>query len=123
MKICSRRFNTYLALLLLAGAFCGCQSGKSSRKHPLSTFRLYQEMKADPLGRTEEVSVFRDHPVTMTIEKAPFLTEANIQSAKVVNDLGGFALSVQFDRQGSWLLEQYTSASRGKHILVFSQFV
>ncbi|MGH7969841.1 MAG: SecDF P1 head subdomain-containing protein, partial [Limisphaerales bacterium] len=96
---------------------------KSSRKHPLSTFRLYQEMKSDPMGRTEDVSVFRDHPITMTIDKAPFLTEANIEHAQVINDLGGFALSIQFDHQGSWLLEQYTSANRGKHILVFSQFV
>jgi hypothetical protein len=123
MKICGQGFNIYLAALLVLGTFCGCQSEKSKRKHPVSTFRLYQEMKPDPLGRTEEASLFRDHPVKLSVDKTPFLTEANVQEAKLLDALGGFALSVQFDRQGSWLLEQYTAASRGKHVVIFSQFV
>jgi hypothetical protein len=123
MKICRDRFNIYLAVVLLAGFFCGCASEKASSKHPLTTFRLYQEMKPDPLGGTEEALFLRDRPVKFTVSKEPFLSEAMVKEAKVIDDLGGFALSIQMDRQGSWLLEQYTAASKGKHILVFSQFV
>jgi preprotein translocase subunit SecD len=78
-------------------------------------------MHRDPLGRSETAEVYRDSPIRFTIDKNPFLTEANVKSAKVIDVTGGFALEIEFDRQGSWLLEQYTS-NRGKHILVASQF-
>ncbi len=113
----------YLAMFVTLGLICGCQSEKSSRKHPLSTFRMHQEMKQDPMGNAEVASVFREHPVMMTVARAPFLTEANVQGARVIDALGGFALSVQFDREGSWLLEQFTAANRGRHLVIFSQFV
>jgi preprotein translocase subunit SecD len=41
----------------------------------------------------------------------------------VVDDpLGGFEFTIQFDRQGTRLLEQYSTASKGKRIAVFSYF-
>jgi len=120
------RFNTYFAIAVSLGLCCGCQTDhtqKSKDKKPLSTVRLHQEMHADPMGRTEEALVFREQPVKLIVNKDPFLTEANVKEAKVVDTPGGFALSIQFDRQGSWLLEEYTAASKGKHIAVYSQFM
>jgi len=61
--------------------------------------------------------------VSVTVEKSPFLTEGEVSEAKVVEVMGGFTLRVQFDRQGTWLLEQYSSANRGKRFAIFSQFV
>jgi preprotein translocase subunit SecD len=58
----------------------------------------------------------------VNIEKKPFLTEYQVEEAKVVDTLGGFLLSVKFERQGAWLLEQYSSASHGKRFAVFTQF-
>jgi hypothetical protein len=117
------RFNIYLVLALSLGLFCGCQSEKSKSKKPLSTLRLHQEMKPDPMGRSEEALIFRAQPVKLIVNKEPFLTEANVRQAKVVDTPGGFALSIQFDQQGSWLLEEYTAASKGKHIAIYSQFM
>lgn len=117
------RFNIYFVVALSLAIFCGCQTAKSKSKKPLSTFRLHQEMNRDPMGRSEEISVFRAEPVKLIVSKAPFLTEANVKEAKVVDTPGGFALSIQFDHEGAWLLEQYTAATRGKHIAVFSQFM
>ena len=125
MKIRVGRFNLYLILLLAMGLLVGCKSPeskeKSKEKKLLSTLRLHREMPPDPLGRTEKVEVDRQNPVQFTIDKEPFLTEANVKAAKVIDVEGGFALQIQFDRQGSWLLEQYTARPH-KHILVFSQF-
>lgn len=121
MKICAGRFNLYLALLLFLGLVLGCQSPKSKDKKVLSTLRLHQEMRPDPLGRTEKVKVYRDSPIEFTVDKVPFLTEADVKEAKVIDVTGGFALQIQFDRQGSWLLEQYT-AQPSRHILVNCQF-
>jgi len=118
------RFNIYLATVVAVALFCGCQtSEKSKEKKPLSTLRLHQEMHAGPMGRTEEAMVFREQPVKIIVNKDPFLTEGNVKLAKVVDTPGGFALSIQFDRQGSWLLEEYTAAMKGKHIAVYSQFM
>jgi len=122
MKICWSRFNLYLCLALVLGMAVGCKTDSGKRKKVLATLRLHQEVSPDATGRSEMVTVHQDPPIQMNIEKKTFLTEANIKSAKVVEVLGGFVIHVQYDKEGSWLLEQYTSACRGRHIAVFSQF-
>jgi preprotein translocase subunit SecD len=126
MLIRRNGFNLYLVIALMVGLAAGCRSpegkAKSKEKKLLSTFRLHLETKTDPMGRTETAEVYRDNPVKFTIDKAPFLTEGSVKEATVTEVPGGFALQIQFDRQRSWLLEQYTSANRTKHLLIFSQF-
>ena len=120
-------FNLYLFLALAVGLSTGCRSPeshtKSVEKKVLSTLRVHLEARPDPMGRTETADVYRDSPTRFTIEKAPFLTEANVKEAKVTDVTGGFALQIQLDRQGSWLLEQYTSGNPHKHLVIASQFV
>src|SRR5690242_18742748 len=123
MKKRWRPFNIYLAVATSLVLFCGCQTEKSKEKKPLSTLHLHQEMHADPMSRTEEAMIFRAQPIKIIVNKDPFLTEGNVKQAKVVDTPGGFALSIEFDRQGAWLLEQYTAAMKGKHIAVYSQFM
>jgi hypothetical protein len=123
MKIHWNRFNIYL-LLALAGVLTGgCHTEKGQQKKQVSTLHLHQEMNPDPTGRTEQVPIYREHPIMITVAKEPFLTEVNIKDAKVIDVVGGFALRVEFDRQGNWLLQQYTAASRGRRIAIFCQFV
>ncbi len=122
MMIYGIRFNLYLSFLLALGTVTGCKSAEHKEKKLLSTLRLHQEINPDPIGRSEDVKVYRESPVHFTVDKVPFLTEANVKEAKVIDVTGGFALQIQFDRQGSWLLEQYT-AKPSKHLVVFSQFV
>jgi preprotein translocase subunit SecD len=123
MRIRINGFNLYLTLSLAAALLVGCKTAHRKENKILSTLRLHLEARPDPLGRTESAKVYRERPVLFTIDKAPFLTEASVKSAKVIDVIGGFAIEIQFDRQGSWLLEQYTSANRTKHIIVASQFV
>ena len=122
MKFRWAGFNIYLATALGLLLLCGCKSAKTNSKG-LATLRVHAEMLGDAAGRTTKVQVFRAQPFFVTIEKTPFLTEAFVKHASVADTMGGFALQVQFERQGTWLLEQYSSALRGKHIVIFSQFV
>jgi hypothetical protein len=127
MLIRSNVFNLYLIGVLALGAV-GCKALKppSPEEKLLSTLRLHLETKAnplDPMVHTDTAEVYRHSPITFTIDRVPFLTEGNVKEAKVVDVTGGFALEIQFDEQGTWLLEEYTSANRGKHILISSQFV
>lgn len=114
-------FNIYLLVALSAVLACGCQTHKKEEK-PLATLRLHLEASGDATDQTVAAPVYRANPVLVTVEKEPFLTEANVAGAKVVNVMGGFDLQVQFDRQGTWLLENYSASNPGRHFAIFSQF-
>ncbi len=120
MIIGGKRFNTIL--LLPVALLCGCQSPQSKRHSGVSTLRLHLEVNRDGTERNEVVLISRSAPVMVNVQKSPFLTEASVTEAKVVEVIGGFALRIRFDRQGSWLLEQYSTANSGKHFAIFSQF-
>ncbi len=122
MIIQQRRFNIYLMLALVLGLCCGCSSEAGKRKKRVATLRIHAEMNPDAMGRTERVQVYRAQPFWMTVGKEPFLTEQLVKQAKVVDVLGGYALQIQFDRQGTWLLENYTAGLRGKHLGIFTQW-
>jgi preprotein translocase subunit SecD len=123
MIIGSKRFNLYLIAGLALVMACGCRTEAGKRKQQVSTLRLHLETNPDGSDRVETVPVFRAQPFQVTIEKAPFLTEANILDAKVINTVGGFSISIKYDRQGAWLLDQYTTANRGKHFVILCQWV
>jgi preprotein translocase subunit SecD len=114
-----RRFNTILAAILLAGVALGCQTTK---KKAASVLRMHLEMNPDGTERTTSVPIGRDKFFYLNIEKAPFLDEGHIQQAAVVEDVGGFQVSLQMDKRGTLLLEQYTTANKGRRIAIHAVF-
>src|ERR1043166_162307 len=114
------RFNLYLLGLTLAVS-SGCHAGKSNLKDP-AVLRLYLEVNADGTESNEPVLIGRQQPFTLNVEKKAFLTEANIEKASVLDTLGGFSIALRFDKEGTWLLEQYTTANKGKHIAIAAEF-
>jgi preprotein translocase subunit SecD len=122
MMIRCRRFNIYLLVLVALGVVCGCKTQEKPQKKVLASLRLHQEINRDPSGRSEDITVGRDHPVNLVVAKDYHVSEVYVKAAKVVDAMGGFALRVDFDREGSWLLEQLTSANKSRRIAIFSQF-
>lgn len=120
MKTQWQRFNLYLLAALAAVSVCGCKS--LHHKKQLSVFRMHIEVNADSSNRTEAVPVYRAAPFMVTIDKSAFLDESRIVEAKVIDVVGGFDISIKFDRQGSWLLTSYSTANRGRHFAIFSQW-
>ena len=126
------RFNTYLllgAILWIAGVGLGCKSGKDGGKDKKAyskkdeaSLRLHLEVNADGSDRNEPVAIGREQPFRVNVEKKAFLTEFQIEKASVVDTIGGFSISVQFNKEGTWLLEQYTTASKGKRIAIAAEF-
>ena len=119
MKAWTRRFNIYLSVDMVFVLVNGCKTDEKDKQ--LSTLRVHIEAGnvGDPsLLRT--ITMVRSNPVLITIARDPVLTEANVLAAKVVDNQGGFAIEVQFDENGSWLLEQYSSANPGRHFVIFS---
>ncbi len=120
MAVWTRRFNPYLALAAALALLCGCQTHR--QKGPLGALRVYIQVNPDSLGTSQTISVLRSDPVLVTIARDPILTEANIVTAKVTDTPGGFAIEIQFDGNGTWLLEQYSAANPGGHFAVFGQW-
>ena len=119
MKVLARQFNIYLALAVLLGLACGCQTG---RKTSTAALRVHIEVSPDLTGASQNISVLRSNPVLVTIKREPILSEANIVSARAFNAMGGFALEFKFDENGTWLLEQYSAANPGAHFVIFGQW-
>ena len=119
MKVLARQFNIYLALAVLLGLGCGCQTGG---KTLTAALRMHIETSPGPTGTSPQISVVRSDPVLVTIRRDPILTEANILQAKVINAQGGFALELKFDGTGTWLLEQYSASNPGNHFAIWAQW-
>ena len=128
------RFNIYL-WLVIASLAAGCAT---SSKTPEEIAHDKEEKEKDKLvgtvrvhvqvpaggdeAFTTEAEVIRDSPIKVPVARNPFLTEASLSEAKVIDAQGGFKIQLQFDQHGSMLLEQYTSLNPGKRFAIFCTF-
>lgn len=127
MMIRVLRFNTYLLLALALVLGTGCKSGKKKdpnhyTKKDEASLRLHLETNPDGSENNGAITVGRSNPFDLNVEKRPFLTEFQIEKAAVVDVLGGFSISVQFNKQGTFLLEQYTTGNKGKRMAIAAEF-
>jgi preprotein translocase subunit SecD len=124
MKIRCLRFNLYLCVVLplVAALAAGCQTEARKRKHQPGKLSIHIETHADGTNMSEPVPIYRQHPFMVTVEKEPILTELNVEGAKVEDVVGGFAIRVQFDQQGTWILEQHSIDSRGRRFAIYCEF-
>src|SRR5277367_5727780 len=126
MKSYVHRFNIYLALASLFLA-AGCSSYREKHnfaKQEQSTIRLYLEGNRADVASTGTVLVTHER-FPMTIEREPFLTEADLRKVLMVNDPGpngGCSIELLFNEHGTLMLDMLTTAHKGQHIIVFSQF-
>jgi hypothetical protein len=127
MVIRSARYNlilwswTVFLAIVVAGSL-GCQTPKHKDQEVVSVLALHLETRAGPSEPSKEVQIFRSAPMVLTIQSAPFLGEGLLESAKVVDLPGGFGMQIKYERRGAWLLEQYTSANRGKRMAIYVEF-
>jgi len=125
MTIRITRFNLFFWLLLAGSLGWGCQTGQGQKKAPKTGYnllRLHLEVNPDGTDKSSIVTIGQLTPFTVNVLKTGFVDEAHLARASVVDDdVGGFQMRIQLNRQGSWLLEQYTLSSKGKHIAVFAE--
>jgi hypothetical protein len=115
-------FNGFLVLALLA-LTAGCATSEERKKrNEVSTLRVHVEADRGATDRNSAISIHRTSPILLNIDREPVLDEREVQAAMVVDQPGGFAIEVQFDRRGSWILERTSVMHRGKHFAIFSHF-
>jgi preprotein translocase subunit SecD len=123
MKIRPSAFNIYL-ILGLALLALGCQTSEErQKKKQITTLRFFREANHYDKNFSQQVTIGRHLPMLLALEKSPFLHEAYVTRAEVTKEAGDtFAIRVQFDRHGAWLLEQVSAANIGRRIAISSQF-
>jgi preprotein translocase subunit SecD len=114
------RFNTYL-LLLAVGLCVGCKTSEERRRDKVvATFRLHLETSQ---GATDSTAVIQIAGVQLAVNNNAFLDETSVTNAAVVDTRdGGFAIQIQYNRHGTLVLDTVTTANRGRHIAIFTQF-
>ncbi|MFM1767558.1 MAG: hypothetical protein RJA22_87 [Verrucomicrobiota bacterium] len=130
MKTGWGRINTYflLAVALLAavvagGAGCSAaQKERRQRKFEQSSIRLHLQANPDPGGATTNALVGRATPFEVAIQRNAFLTEFQLDRADLSDTVGGFVIGLQFTPEGAITLEQYTTAYRGRQIVIGAEF-
>ena len=124
MKIGFGRFNIYLLpLIALAAALASCTTAQKEKMEE-SSLRLHMQVNRDTSlqGQSTNAVIGRSAPFQITIAREAFLTEFNIERADVSDSVGGFSISVQFNDEGKITLEHYTTAYRGRHIVIGAEF-
>ena len=119
MRVNTRHFNLFLALMALA-LLCGCQT--NSKKKEVSILRVHLESNSGDTNSTRTVSLLRSDPVQISVETLPVLTEASIIGARVFDTRGGFALEIRVDEINAGVLEQSSAANPGRHFVIFGQW-
>ena len=127
MKIRRVAFNTYL---LAATLLLGCKSPQekidsadaSKQKKELSTIRLHLETSGETASRANTVPILRASPILVNVEVDSFLDERDVTHAALIKQLGGFAIQVQFNDHGVFILDALSSSSRGKRVAIMSDF-
>lgn len=115
-------FNGFLVLALLV-CLTGCATKEErKRKKEISSFRVHLESEPGSVDRASAITVYRSAPMLLGIDREPILDESHVRSAAVVEQAVGFAVEVQLDRRGSWILERATVTHKGRHLAVFSHF-
>jgi len=122
MVICLKRFNTYLLAAVFGAALAGCQSASSKHEKQVATLRLHLEVGVDAVGRGEPVTISRAAKIHLNVDKNPFLNEADVAKASILDAMGGFIVSIQFERRATLILEQISATNPGKHIAIVAQW-
>jgi len=117
-----RRFNLYLLTALVAVLAFGCQTAKDKKDKQLATLRIHIGSGPEDIDRAIQVPIYRAQPIQVQVQRDAVLTEAHVAGARVVDVLGGFELLIQMNRQGTWLLQQFSASYSGRNYAVFSQF-
>ena len=121
MNFSAGRFNLYLWILAVSLALtAGCKTGKDSDQQK-AALRVHLQ-SSESISTVETVSVLRSEPMLVAIATDPILTESHVDSARLVEAPGGFAVEIRFNQTGKWTLEQFTGSNPGKHLAIFGQW-
>jgi hypothetical protein len=122
MKIPRALFNIYL-LIVVAAVSTGCKTTEEKEQSKqASTLRFHLEVNEDGTARNSGVPIYRERPMLVNVNRDPFLTEGDIDQARVVDVIGGFSIEVSLNKHGALVLDMVSGGNKGRRIGIQSQF-
>lgn len=116
----TRTFHINIILLLLS-TLTGCQTTKEPNKE-ITAITLHIEATPDGTPFSTPVPIFRENPITVSVERTPFIDERDVANASVVEDTNGFSIALEFNAHGALMLESTTRANPGRRVAVKAEF-
>lgn len=116
------RFNlifslTVIFLVVLTGI--GCKSAEERKKDKyMVSLSFHLETSRDGTNRNYTIQVLRSNPIPVNVEVAPFVDPSHIQSATLIDTLGGFAIQVTMNNSGSFRMQNITASNRQRRVAV-----
>jgi hypothetical protein len=122
MKSWRWNINVFCAAAL-AFFLCACKTTEEKKAAKERTLiSLHMETNPDGSAKNTPVPVYRGRPMLVNVSVQPFLTNEDLDSAKVVDLEGGFGIQLIFDPHGAKVLDMYSVANKGKRIAVNAAF-
>ena len=87
-----------------------------------STAKFFLEASPGGPARSQEVSIGGTRPLTLLVERGPFLTEAEIAKAAVEHYVDGDVIAIEFTPHGQLWLDSVSTANIGRRIVVLGHF-
>lgn len=115
------RFNLYF-LLVWAALLLGCASTKDPNDKLSTRLRVHLEAMPHQVISRQTIALPRSSPVSIEIESLYLLTEENVVRARVVEQMGTYALEIQFDQWAIPLLEHNSSSYQGRRLAIQAQW-
>ncbi len=97
------------------------KSKKEKKPKLIESIRVYVETKHDIEERSLSAVVGRSSPMRFMVEKLPILNEVHVESARLLDQFGSFQVQIKFNSLGSRILESYTAAAAGRHLLIMTE--
>jgi hypothetical protein len=115
--------NLVLALFVAVSASASPEPVLQLARKPkaVKRFRVHVESKHDIPERSLVVELGKPNPVRFTAEKLPILNEVHVTKAALLDEVGGFRVQITFNTLGAKILESYTAAAAGRHLLIMTE--
>ena len=123
-----RTWFNFILIFVCAVSFVGCQSDKADKqgkkkkdKKEYTVLELHLETGSSVSG-ANVVPVYRQKPIYLNVEPNAFLNTSSITNATVISYMGGYALQLQLDKHGTFVLDTVTTANKTRRIAVLAAF-
>ena len=97
----------------------GCRVFQSLGQPKINTtVRIYEEADSGLPAENVQTAIIPGAGLRLPINSFPTLTEKDVASAELYNTAGGKAVFLRFDPHGEILLDEMTTRTRGRYIVV-----
>lgn len=106
----------------MAVLLVGCASTKDPSDKLSTMLRVHLEAQPNQMIPPRQIAVYRSSPIMIEVESLHLITEENVVAARMVDQMGTYAMQIQFDQWAIPLLEHNSSSFQGRRLAIQAQW-